>query len=407
MDPNTQKPNKNKETDTNDLKQFKANSRYFTISVYALGVIFIGAIILKLFLSWEETVKTLKGILNITMPFLTGALIAFVLNPAVKKVSFVLGRFCHMKEGSPRKMLSIAITYILVLGMVVVVLFGIIPQVGASITDLVNYIPTAANQIYHFVDNLEEHFPELDMDIIRNAVNNAIPDFINYAKDFATNIVPALYQISMSIVKWMLNLAIAVIVSIYMLADKKPLQNSFKAFIYAFIPIKHISSIIEILRDANKLFSSFIIGKALDAAIIGFLCFLFMSLLRLPYAVLISVIVGITNIIPYFGPFIGTIPGVFILLLISPIKALVFAILILVLQQFDSLILEPKILGDSTGLRPLWIIIAITIGGSLAGVLGMFLGVPVVAFLRYLLNRILVYRLKRRGLLEVTETPLE
>ena len=122
-----------------------------------------------------------------------------------------------------------------------------------------------------------------------------------------------------------------------------------------------------------------------------------MSLCQLPYAVLISAIVGVTNMIPYFGPFIGAVPGVLIMLLVSPIKALIFAILILVLQQFDGLILGPKILGDSTGLKPLWIIFAITIGGSIAGVLGMFLGVPVIAVLRYLLNRFLQYRLEKRN----------
>ena len=146
-----------------------------------------------------------------------------------------------------------------------------------------------------------------------------------------------------------------------------------------------------------QLFSSFIIGKAIDSLIIGLLCFVIMSLCQLPYAVLISAIVGVTNMIPYFGPFIGAVPGVLIMLLVSPIKALIFAILILVLQQFDGLILGPKILGDSTGLKPLWIIFAITIGGSIAGVLGMFLGVPVIAVLRYLLNRFLQYRLEKRN----------
>lgn len=170
--------------------------------------------------------------------------------------------------------------------------------------------------------------------------------------------------------------------------------------------MNHIHIIMEVLREAYKLFSSFIIGKALDSTIIGCLCFVLMSILQLPYAVLISVIVGITNMIPYFGPFIGAIPGALILLLISPVKSMIFVVLILVLQQFDGLILGPKILGDSTGLKPLWIIIAITIGGSIGGVLGMFLGVPVVAFLRYLANRILAHRLHRRHLLPDDSEPL-
>ena len=286
------------------------------------------------------------------------------------------------------------------------IFFGIVPQIITSITDLVNYIPTAVNEIYHFVDNLEEYFPELDMDVVRNAINSALPDVVAYIRDFSGKLVPALYQVSVVVFQWLLNLVIAIIVSVYMLSDKKPLKNSLRAVVYAFVPLGHIRTFMEILREAYHLFSSFIIGKALDSTIIGCLCFVLMTLFRLPYAVLISVIVGITNMIPYFGPFIGAVPGALILLLISPVKCLIFIVLIFILQQFDGLILGPKILGDSTGLKPLWIIIAITIGGSVGGVLGMFLGVPVVAFLRYLANRILAHRLRKRNLFQDSEEPL-
>lgn len=394
---------KNKKSEST---RFQANNNYFTISIYAIGVIFVGTLIIKLFVSWSDTIRTLNKIMNILMPFIIGALIAFILNPAVAKVSQALERFCHMKGCKLRKILSIAITYVLVVGLIAVIFFGIVPQIISSITELVNYIPQAVNDIYYFVDNLEEHFPDLDMDVVRTTINNALPDVISYMREFAGNLVPALYQVSMIIVQWLLNLIIAVIVSVYMLSDKKPLKNSLRAVVYAFVPVHHIHVITEILHEAYNLFSSFIIGKALDSTIIGCLCFVLMTILKLPYAVLISVIVGITNMIPYFGPFIGAVPGAVILLLISPVKSVIFVVLILVLQQFDGLILGPKILGDSTGLKPLWIIIAITIGGSIGGVLGMFLGVPVVAFLRYLANRILAHRLRQRNLLPDNKEPL-
>jgi predicted PurR-regulated permease PerM len=136
--------------------------------------------------------------------------------------------------------------------------------------------------------------------------------------------------------------------------------------------------------------------------IIGVLCFLLMLILRLPYAFLISIVVGITNMIPYFGPFIGAVPGILVILFISPVQALIFAIMILCLQQFDGLILGPKILGSSTGMTPLWIIFAITVGGSLAGIIGMFLGVPVVAFLNYLGDRYLSHLLRKKHISETT-----
>lgn len=366
-----------------ETTRFQANSNYFTISVYAIGVIFVGALIVKLFVSWTETVRTARQIINILMPFIIGGLIAFILNPA-----------------------AVRVCYLLVVGVIAVILFGIVPQIIKSTTDLVNYIPTAVNDIYHFVDNLEVYFPDLDMNIVRDAINKALPDVISSIRSFAGNLVPTLYQVSMVVIQWLLNLVIAIIVSVYMLSDKKPLKNSLRAVVLAFVPLKHIQTIMAILREAYKLFSSFIIGKALDSTIIGVLCFVLMTILQLPYAVLISVIVGITNMIPYFGPFIGAVPGTLILLLIAPVKSLIFVALILVLQQFDGLILGPKILGDSTGLKPLWIIIAITIGGSIGGVLGMFLGVPVVAFLRYLANQIIAYRLRVRHLLKDGQEPL-
>lgn len=393
-------------SDSGESNRFQANNIYFTISVYAVAVIFIGALIIKLFLSWEGTMNTIKGIINILMPFIIGALIAFVLNPVTKKIAALLDKFFHLKQGILRKMLSIAIAYLLVIGLIAVVFFGIVPQITASITDLINYIPQAVNDIYHFVDTLEERFPNLDMNILRSTINDAIPDLVATARNFATNLVPALYQAASVVVTWLLNLFIAVIVSVYMLSDKKPLKQSLKAVVYAFVPVRYIHTMTEILREAYNLFSSFIIGKALDSMIIGVLCFIFMMILQLPYAVLISVIVGITNMIPYFGPFIGAVPGALILLLISPIKCLIFVVLILVLQQFDGLILGPKILGGSTGLKPLWIIVAITIGGSIGGVLGMFLGVPVVAFLRYLANRILAHRLRKKNLMTDVDEPL-
>ena len=152
------------------------------------------------------------------------------------------------------------------------------------------------------------------------------------------------------------------------------------------------------VKECNTIFSSFIIGKSLDSLIIGIICFILMTILKLPYSVLLSVIVGITNMIPYFGPFIGAIPGVVLFLVISPIKSIIFAVMILALQQFDGLYLGPKILGNSTGLKPLWVIFGITVGGAYAGVLGMFLGVPVVGVIAHLLNKSITSRLEKKNI---------
>lgn len=376
--------------------KFIASNKYFTICVYAIFVIFVGAIIINLITSWNTTLKSIEKGLAVLMPFIIGALIAYILNPAVTRFYRLFKEKCHIKSNTICKLLAILISYTLVVSIITITLFGVIPQIISSITDLINFIPSAVQQIYHFFDTIEERFPSIDMEVLRKTINDAIPNFINYAKDFATNMIPALYSVSMSIFKWVLNLIIAIIVSIYMLADKRPLINSCKAIVYAFVPVKYIELVLEVSSEANRLFSSFIVGKAIDSTIIGIICFVLMTILQLPYTVLISVIVGITNMIPYFGPFIGAVPGTVILLFISPIKAVIFVVMVFALQQFDGLILGPKILGNSTGLKPLWIIFAITIGGSLAGVLGMFLGVPAVAFIRYLINRLINHQLRKR-----------
>lgn len=376
--------------------KFIASNKYFTICVYSIFVIFFGAIIISLITSWNHTLKSIENIVGILMPFIIGALIAFVLNPAVARFFKFFQNTCKIKHTSLCKGLSILTSYALVIGIISITLFGVIPQIISSITDLINFIPTGVQQIYHFFDTIEERFPYIDMEVLRNTINNAIPNFISYVKDLATNMLPALYTVSLSIFKWVLNLIIAIIVSIYMLTDKKPLINSLKAVIYAFVPVKYIDLTLEVSAEANKIFSGFVVGKAIDSSIIGVLCFILMNILQLPYALLVSVFVGITNMIPYFGPFIGAVPGAIIMLFFSPVKLIIFVIMVFALQQFDGLILGPKILGESTGLKPLWIIFAITIGGSLAGVLGMFLGVPVVAFLRYLMNRLINHQLKKR-----------
>lgn len=386
---------------------FEPNDKYFTISVYAIAVIAIGAVIIRAIFSFESLVDGIRSAFNVLMPFVIGALLAFILNPAVRKVMQFLEKVCHVRSLKLRKLLAIAITYIIFLGFITVTIFGIVPQVANSIIELINNIPASINYIYDLLDILKEHFPSLDIAGLEKATNDTIPTLLNTLKDFATNLIPAIYTISMYIVNWIVDIVIAIIVSVYMLSDKKQLRNSCKAMVYAFVPQKWVQILVEVLQECNNLFSSFVIGKAIDSLIIGILCFILMNIFRLPYAVLISVIVGITNMIPYFGPFIGAIPGILILLIVSPIKALVFLILILCLQQFDGLILGPKILGNSTGLRPLWIIIAITVGGTVGGVLGMFLGVPIVAFLRYLMNRLIQHRLRKKNYKDAESLTLE
>lgn len=381
-------------------QKFIKNNQYFTICIYGVVMVLLSAIIFKCIIDIDKTKAWLRQILNMLSPFIFGALLAYVLNPMVhvfyRAIDNIAKRTNLRIKHGLHTILAILITYLIVFGFIVLTLLFVFPEITKNLVDFVNYLPTAYNTLLDLLARLQEQFPNIDIQSMTQPMSDAIPDLITSLRDFATNMVPALYTLSMSIAGWIVNFLISVIVSVYMLYDKRRLMRACWKIIYAFLPLKHIPACQEILSECNRLFSSFVVGKFIDSTIIGILCFILMTILRLDYVPLISIIVGVTNMIPYFGPFIGAVPGILIMLFINPVHALVFGIMILCLQQFDGLILGPKILGDSTGMKPLWIIFAITVGGQLAGVIGMFLGVPVVAIISYLFDLYLAHRLRKK-----------
>lgn len=382
-------------------QRFIKNNQYFTICIYGIVMVLLSAIIFKCIIDFDHTKAWFGQLFSMLTPFIIGALIAYVLNPMVRMFHRLIGRLFKRtrfrEKDRMHTVLAILVTYVIVIGFVVLTLLFVVPEFTQNLIDFVNYIPTIYASITDILAELQERFPTLDVDAISRPLADLVPDIMSYLQRIATGMVPAIYTISMSIVTWLINLMITLIVSIYMLYDKHRLMRLSWKLIYAFLPEKYITPCHDILAECNRLFSSFVVGKFTDSLIIGFLCFVLMNILTLPYAPLISIIIGVTNMIPYFGPFIGSIPGVLIILFIHPFKALVFIIMIICLQQFDSLILEPKVLGNSIGMKPLWIIFAISIGGSAAGVAGMFLGVPVVSIISYLLGLYLEHRLQKKN----------
>ena len=191
-------------------------------------------------------------------------------------------------------------------------------------------------------------------------------------------------------------------ISVYILMGKETFIGQAKKIVYAILPAYKGNVLIETIRKGNDIFGGFISGKILDSAIIGVLCFIGLSILKMPYCLLVSVIVGVTNVVPFFGPYIGAIPCTILITLANPIQGLYFVIFILVLQQLDGNIIGPRILGESTGLSSFWVIFAILVGGGLFGFLGMVIGVPAFATIYYIIKRIISYILKRRGLPQET-----
>ncbi|HBZ52135.1 MAG TPA: AI-2E family transporter [Eubacterium sp.] len=383
-------------------RRFKANKKYFTISVYAIGIILVAAIIWKV-INITNFIKIMKDFFRLISPFLAGAFIAFLLNPMVNFFhDKFFTRFIKIKNSKAKKILSILITYVIFIGFIVVLLAFVIPQIISSLRDLATKIPHWLDRIVDSIRIFAERHPNLDLDIdaIEETIykNSSLELVIERLSNFMPDIFSFLLTTSITIIKLIFNTLIAIIVSIYIIADKKELSHGFRRILYAFFPSHATSEIIDILKETNSVFGGFIFGKAVDSLIIGMLCFILMTILGLDYAVLISVMVGITNMIPYFGPYIGGAVGMLILIISSPVKALIFGIMILALQQFDGLYLGPKILGKSIGIRPLWIIVSITIGGNTFGILGMFLGVPVFTVMLYIFEKIVDRLLKKKKL---------
>lgn len=396
-----------KETNETDSRlkdnghRFIPNSNYFTIVVY--GLLFVlGMILIYNFIGhFRSTLSLIGQIFSLISPFITGAFIAFVLyQPIHWFYHKIFTKKLHLKA-KPAKILSILVTYLIAFGIITILLLFIIPQLYKSISDLTELFPVWYNNALQLIKDFEathEALPFVDYDAINERISSALPTIINYLTGIMTNLLPLIVSTSMAIIKSLFNFIISVIVSVYMLSDHKQLFYHFKRLVYSIMPKKTADTTRNVLRESASIFSSFIIGKVVDSLIIGVICFVCMVLFRFPYALLISVAVGITNIIPYFGPYIGGVIGGIIILIVSPVKVIFFAIMVLVIQQFDGLYLGPKILGEKTGLRPLWVIFSIIIGGKLFGVLGMFLGVPCVAVISYILNLTIEYFLQKKGI---------
>lgn len=391
---------KENSSDSDNQNRFQPNSRYFTMVIYGLLFVLGTILIFKFVGNFDSTLKLFGYFINLISAFIVGAFIAFILYPLVRILyrKIFIGAF-HIKSKKTAKWLSILFAYLFAIGIIAILMVFIIPQIYASLSDITEQLPNWYSSSLKFIQDFESKHSQwdfIDFDIVNEKIESALPMIITYLTSMLSNIVPVIVSTGMSIIKGVINFIISIMVSVYMISDHKNIFYHFKRLMYAILPKESADTAKTIIKESSHIFSSYIFGKALDSLIIGIICFIAMLIFRFPYAVLISVIVGITNMIPYFGPYIGGVIGGIIIIIVSPVKVIFFAILILVIQQFDGLFLGPKILGDSTGLKPLWVIFSITVGGSLFGVLGMFLGVPVVAVLSYILNLIIEHFLKKR-----------
>ena len=376
-------------------EQFK---KYFYIGLTVF--LALGASILLFFML--DKASQIKNIVSVIVqaakPLIYGAVIAYLLYPTCifleKIFKKIFKKLKNRKTASKlTRALSIVLSFIFGFGIVTVLLYLIIPQIYESIVTIINSIPAYIEKVYVFVDNRLSDNAELKQSVtyaISKYTENITQLLQSWSGQIGT-VVKALGDGVLSVFVVTKNIFIGIIVAIYLLADRHQFKSTLRRFIDLLFKKNSALAIKQEIKYANDVVLNFISGKIVDSAIIGVLCYILMLILRLPFPVLISVIIGVTNIIPFFGPFIGASPSAFLILIESPIQCLIFVIMIVVLQQVDGNIIGPKIVGESIGLSSSWVLFSILIFSGLFGITGMIIGVPAFAIIYDIIKKTVIH----------------
>ena len=386
--------------------KLKRDPKYFYWGITILIVFVAGILLTVIFNNFPGFVASCKKILNIFSPIIYGLVFAYVLNPIMvfcePKIQKLL-RKLKMKEKGVRKLsraLSVTVSIVIGVGIIYGFFALMLPSLIDSITGIVMNMPTYYENTTAWLQELVEQNPEF-APLFNTFYDKAFEGLENWVEtsilgNLESLIVNVTTQV-FAILKVILNLLIGLVAAIYMLASKEKFMAQTKKIIVALMKRSRADRLFEVCSHSNKMFSGFISGKIIDSAIIGVLCYIGCSIMKMPYTLLISTIVGITNVIPFFGPFIGAIPSILLILIVDPMKALYFGIFVFALQQLDGNFIGPSILGDSVGLPSFWILVSITVFGGLFGFIGMLLGVPVFAVIYMLVREFVERKLKEKG----------
>lgn len=326
-------------------------------------------------------------LLDVLKPVIYGLFIAFILNIVLVRIEKIL----KLKMKKPRG-LSLVLTIVIFIAAIYAIVTLVVPELIDSIVILVKSIPEYWENAQGYILDFIGKFNITEDTIL------SLPwkDWTQNVVHFLLGVFPAIFSSGSAVASTVMNILLGIIISIYILASKEKLIDQFTRVIYSFMPKKFCDKLMEISTLSNDILNKFATGQLLEAVILGTLCFVGLVILKIPYAPLIAVIIGVTNIIPYFGPIIGTVPSAFLILMVSPISALIFVVFILILQQIDSNIIYPRVVGESVSLPAMWIMIAILMGGGMFGLIGMLLGVPVFAIIYSVMGAFINKRYKQR-----------
>lgn len=386
--------------------KFRWEKKYLYWGLTAFLVIVLSISFFILLYNFRSVYNVAARIISILMPFIIGLSIAYLLCPIMtffesRILTWIWKKFKWKQNKTVLRVVSLIITILVAFALLTSLLFMIIPQLAVSIEAIFVNFSTYLSNFEKWITGLLSSNPDLQ-ELLTNEFDDIGSTIVDWGKN---NLLPQMNSVLSGVTSGVIdvfifvkNVFIGLIISVYVLFSKEKFFAQTKKLIYSIIPVKGANRIISVTRRAHKVFGGFITGKLIDSLIMGILCFIVFSILQMPYALLISVIVGVTNVIPFFGPFFGAIPSALLILMIDPLKCLYFVIAILALQQFDGNILGPKILGDSTGLSAFWVIFAILISGGLFGFVGMLIGVPAFAVIYSLIVELVENRLRKHEL---------
>lgn len=374
----------------------KENMKKILLIAFAIVLFYVGVGHL------DVVFNGLKWVIALVFPFLFGACIAFILNVPMRSIERSLFGGYHGKRqkliNRLRRPVSFALTLICVLGIICIVVLFVAPQLGETIQSIIERIPDSFNQVQLWINEMLDKYQVVaealgDIKINWDSIANHLTEFL---KNGVSSVFTSTVGIAASIVNGLTTFFIGFVFAIYILFQKENLSRQVKKLMYAYAPEKRVDRIVEIAGISNRIFSRFLSGQCLEATILGTMFFITLTIFRFPYALLIGVLIAFTALIPIVGAFIGCFIGALLMLMVSPMKMVIFVIIFLVLQQIEGNIIYPKVVGNSIGLPAIWVLAAVTIGGSLMGIAGMLIFIPLVSVLYTLLRDAVRTRIKKR-----------
>lgn len=373
--------------------KFFNNDTYNTIAVYVMIVILFSILCAVVFINIDVVSEWVTLLFSVCKPLIYAFFFAFFLNPLVKfcdnKLLFFIGR--QTPKPKLKKVLSIILTYLIAIGAVTFFLFIIIPSIANSYYDLESKI---GGYILYAQDWIEEMIGTSVLFAEQYAkVIDSLQELIADSYQLLNDISPFVFDFIKNFINETMNILLGVIFSIYFLIEKNKVTAQCRKILHAFLSEKSYNYALKVFKLISVTFNEYIVGKTLDSILIGLLCFILMTLFGFPYASLISVIVGVLSFIPFYGIYMGALPGIFIIFIVSPIKAFWFFLIIIGLQLIDSNIIEPRILSEKNGLSALWVLIAIIIMSGLLGFVGLIIGVPLFTVIYTLFRELVEKRL--------------